>query len=421
MPGRILTKSLTSHSLATFRRQVPPSYSYQSYFTSRFCCEDTDDSLKTKRRLDVAIVGAPNAGKSQLLNAMTSTTVAAVSRKRHTTRTDILATRTIDDSQLVFIDTPGFMNMKTARDEALFKDLVRDARAGIEDADYTLVVVDAAKNITDDLKEALTSLFIQANQSGGRLDDVSMDDQGKVVKIKAPEHQHEKFAIVLNKVDLVSPKTKLLEIANEIGLLGDKCVQYEFQVLNDGADFDLKKKTESAEERKRWLAQSPPVFFISAKQNDGVEDLASYLHKLSTPTTDFALPPGEVTSMSLAERIEEIIREKIYRCLHKEVPHHIRQMNRVLRKGRTKDGKSVLRVEQVLLVRTKSHHRLVMGRSGKTLKRIEDTAKRDLIDNLSSEGIHDVLLKIHVKLNTSQDHIRGLETDGYGALQSYHD
>jgi GTP-binding protein Era len=311
--------------------------------------------------------------------------------------------------------------MKTAKDEALFKDLVRNARAGIEDADYTLVVVDAAKKITDDLKEALASLFIQANQTGGRIDDLSLDDKGKVVHVRVPKSEsqgHEKFAIVLNKVDLVSPKEKLLEIATELGLLGDNCVEYGVEVLKNGPDFDLKRKTaESDEERNKWLAESPPVFFISAKDNDGVEELASYLHDLSTPTADFALPPGQVTSMSIAERVEEIIREKIYRCLHKEVPHSVRQMNRLLQQGRTGDGKLVLRVDQVLLVRTKSHLRLVMGRSGMTLKRIEETAKRDLIKNLRSEGIDDVLLNLRVKLSKSQDHIRGLESEEYGAMQ----
>lgn len=71
----------------------------------------------TRKRLDVAIVGLPNAGKSQLLNSLVGTKVAAVSRKRHTTRSGILAARTIENTQIVFVDTPGFMHhASTARE-----------------------------------------------------------------------------------------------------------------------------------------------------------------------------------------------------------------------------------------------------------------------------------------------------------------
>ena len=376
---------------------------------------------ETKRRLDVAIVGPPNAGKSQLLNSIISTQVAAVSRKRHTTREDILATRTKNNSQLVFIDTPGFMNLKTAKDEKLFKDLVQNARAGITHADYTLVVVDAARKITPDLKESLAHLFLQAIQSTGRIDDETVDVRGNVQEVKATSSmskEHEKFCIVLNKVDLVSPKEKLLDIAEELGTLGDNCVKYKLEVFTGDAKFEQEKlETATDEERERWDLESPPVFYISAKDNEGVDELASYLHNLSTPTAEFALPPEHVTSMSLAERIEEIIREKLYRCLHKEVPHNIRQVNRFLRKGMTRDGKMVLRVDQELVVRTKSHLKLVLGRNRMTLQRIKQTAKRDLIKNLRVDGIDDVLLNIHVKLNKTQGHVRELESERYGVMQ----
>ena len=130
--------------------------------------------------------------------------------------------------------------------------------------------------------------------------------------------------------------------------------------------------------------------------------------------------------MSLPERIEEIIREKLYRCLHREVPHSITQVNRVLKKGIIKkngrhDGsgrRKVLRIDQDIIVRTKSHYKLVMGRAGMTLNRIQDTARRDLLNILQEEEeINDIFLTLHVKLSRSQRHERNLESEREGVIQ----
>ena len=123
-----------------------------------------------KRRLDVAIVGLPNAGKSQLLNMLTQSNIAAVSRKRHTTREGILGARTVDDTQIVFVDTPGFLRVSSAKQEGLVRDLTATAMSEMKDVDYTMVVIDAAKKLTDDVKEALVNLMLKALRAGGRIE-----------------------------------------------------------------------------------------------------------------------------------------------------------------------------------------------------------------------------------------------------------
>merc|ERR1712087_531071 len=91
--------------------------------------------------------------------------------------------------------------------------------------------------------------------------------------------------------------------------------------------------------------------------------------------------------MSPIEQVEEIVREKIYRCLHREVPHSVQQQNRMFRllqrrKGKfgpaDEEGDKLLRIHQDLVVKTKSHQRLVLGSGGKTLERIRLTAVEDL-------------------------------------------
>lgn len=389
--------------------------------TTRISTNDTP--TKQKRRLDVAIVGAPNSGKSQFLNTVTNTIISAVSRKRHTTRNGILATHTRDNAQLVFIDTPGFVQCKSKKDEGMLSELVKGARAGMDRADYTLIVIDAAKRIEDQLREELAILMVAAHHSRGRVEEVMVDADGNLVEV-VDENAHtlvrEKFAIVLNKVDLVNPKEKLLDIAEDIGMLGDSCVRYRGETLENEDDLiaannDNEQRIKFTKEEEAILEeQCPPVFFISALQNDGIDGLLEHLYSYTTPTKEFVLPPDQKTAMSMAERVEEMIREKCYRCLHREVPHSITQVNRVLKKGRLKDGRIALRVDQDLIVKTKSHHKLVTGRGGMTLKRIEDTAKRDLLKMFKPDGYDEVILNLHVKLDKTKGHDRELESDREG-------
>jgi GTP-binding protein Era len=153
-----------------------------------------------------------------------------------------------------------------------------------------------------------------------------------------------------------------------------------------------------------------------ALENDGIDGLLDHLYSHATPTKGFVLPEGKRTAMSLAERVEEIIREKLYRTLHREVPHAITQRNRVLRKGKLKDGRIALRIDQDLVAKTKSHYKLVMGRGGMTLKRIHQTARRDLLKSLRSEGYEEIILNLHVKLSTSKSHNRELQAERQGIV-----
>ncbi|MGK3759922.1 MAG: GTP-binding protein EngB required for normal cell division, partial [Bacillariaceae sp.] len=124
-----------------------------------------------RKRLDVAIVGAPNAGKSQLVNILTQSPVAAVSRKRHTTRSDILGARTIGNTQIVFKDTPGFMRIENAKEERLDRDLIATAASEMQDVDFTLLVIDSARALSENYRHAFVQLMIGAINSKGRIEE----------------------------------------------------------------------------------------------------------------------------------------------------------------------------------------------------------------------------------------------------------
>lgn len=127
----------------------------------------------------IAIVGSPNVGKSYLLNSLLGQKLAIVSSKPQTTRTKIMGILTKEDTQLVFIDTPGFHKPRTKLGEKMVK-AVSDSIAGV---DACLFVVDAKIGMKEADKELLD-------------------------KIKA---ERIPLILALNKIDTLQDKSQLIE------------------------------------------------------------------------------------------------------------------------------------------------------------------------------------------------------------------
>jgi GTP-binding protein Era len=130
----------------------------------------------------VALIGAPNAGKSTLMNALVGAKLSIVTHKVQTTRSIVRGIALIGRSQLVFVDTPGIFAPRRRLDRAM----VTTAWTGAQDADVVGLLIDARKGIEEE-NEAILD----------RLDEV-----------KAPK------VLILNKVD-VTPKEALLELAKK--------------------------------------------------------------------------------------------------------------------------------------------------------------------------------------------------------------
>jgi GTPase len=133
-----------------------------------------------------AILGAPNAGKSTLVNRIVGSKISIVSHKVQTTRARLRAIYTLDEAQVVFVDTPGIFKPKRKLDEVM----VSNAWAGAGDADAALLVVDCRSGLTDDVKDIVTGLQ---------------------TKTKLP-------LLALNKTDLVNPEI-LLPLAEKFNAL----------------------------------------------------------------------------------------------------------------------------------------------------------------------------------------------------------
>jgi GTP-binding protein Era len=385
--------------------QVCGRFRYPRTLIDRYFHQHAINLEEQKKRLDVAIVGLPNAGKSQLLNVLTQSTVAAVSRKRHTTRDEILGARTVDNTQLVFLDTPGFLRYDHARKEGLDRDLTSTAPAEIDNVDFTLLVVDAARHMTDSYRESLIELMLRALKSKGRrevpMDEDDEEDEGEKdddsegpsTIAQLAQENSSRFAVVLNKCDLVKQKLDLIDVAEYLGGMAEECVKYRGQTVDgqtvEGQEGDAKVDEEDIE------ALLPYFFYTAAVKEEGVDDVLKFLLEKATHCTSWDVEAGESSMQTPEERVEEVIREKIYRCLHREVPYKIRQNNRLFQVVKDpKNDKPGLLIQQDLIVRSKSHQQLVFGGAGQTLERIRETAERDLKILFKCE----VVLQVHVKM-----------------------
>jgi len=109
---------------------------------------------ETRRCGLVAVVGAPNAGKSTLVNALAGTKVSIVSPKPQTTRFRIRAVVMEGAAQLILVDTPGIFRPRRRLDRAM----VAAAWGGAQDADLALLIVDARAGLTEEVAGVLAGL-----------------------------------------------------------------------------------------------------------------------------------------------------------------------------------------------------------------------------------------------------------------------
>lgn len=102
----------------------------------------------------VALIGAPNAGKSTLLNCLVGTKVSIVTHKVQTTRTQVRGIALRGDAQIIFVDTPGIFSPRRRLDNAM----VRSAWSGAADADLVVLIVDVRKGFDDEVKAIVERL-----------------------------------------------------------------------------------------------------------------------------------------------------------------------------------------------------------------------------------------------------------------------
>uniref|UniRef100_A0AAQ5ZGV6 GTPase Era, mitochondrial n=1 Tax=Amphiprion ocellaris TaxID=80972 RepID=A0AAQ5ZGV6_AMPOC len=365
---------------------VPPDSGEQLSLLLRH--PDQPDNAKV---LKVAIIGAPNAGKSTLTNQLLGKKVFAVSKKVHTTRSRALGVLTKNDTQIILLDTPGLTTPSKVKRHQLEKSLLVDPWSTVKEADLMVIMVDVADR-----------------WMCSRLD-------FEVLKCLA-EHPHIPAILVLNKVDLVKAKDRMLDITAQLtcGVVNGHRMRVrpvikppwaekrpekdsELSLDEDNTiheDSNKPNSTLSKEQLNVLRSQQgwphfKDVFMLSSVDREDVETLKSYFMVAAKPGS-WQYHSEVLTDQSPEDICTNTIREKLLEYLPQEVPYSITQSIE-LWQDREDDQ---LDISVKLYTKKETHMKMVIGTGGQMVARIAQETSEDL----SKVYLREVKLKLSVKL-----------------------
>lgn len=272
----------------------------------------------------VAIIGAPNVGKSTLLNRFLGQKMAIVSARPQTTRNRILGILTKPEYQIIFLDTPGIHKAKNVLGEFMVKAAVDTLR----EVDVVLLTIDAGLHPSGND----TALVIE-----------------KLHNIPTP------VILAINKIDLVKKETLLPLIA-----------QYK-----DIYDFKA-------------------IVPVSALTGEGVDILLTDILTLIPAGVPY-YPSDMITDQPERFIAAEIIREKIFHLTGQEIPYATAV---IIDEFKENTEKQIIFISATIYVEKDSQKGIVIGKGGSLLKKIGETARKEIEVMVGTK----VFLRLWVKI-----------------------
>lgn len=313
-----------------------------------------------KRAGTIALVGRPNVGKSTLLNAILGERIAIVSHHAQTTRDRIAGILTRENTQFVFQDTPG---LHSARNR-LGKRMNEVATGTAEECDVVVFVVDVSAAANAEIRPEDTKVLQQVTKA---------DAERPVI-------------LVINKIDRVGEKAKLIEVLGAFGAMHD------------------------------FAAVVP----ISAKKRDGVDRLLDEIGKL-LPTLEageeLPYPEDELSDKPVRFFVSEMVREQVLMRTREEVPHGVAVTVDAYEEPspKRKTSKAVTKIKLTVHVAKDSHKGIIIGAGGSMLVAI-GTAARQRAERLIGGQVH-LDIKVKATPNWFDDDARLLDL-GYGEAKA---
>ena len=287
----------------------------------------------------ITICGRPNVGKSTLTNALVGEKVAIVTNKPQTTRNRICGVRTRGESQFVFVDTPGLHKARTRLGDYM----VNVVKESVADVDAVMLLVEPIPNVGGPEEQLIA----------------------RMKKLSCPA------VLVINKVDTLDKKEKLLEVI------------------------------QTYEQAHQFQAVVP----ISAKTGEGVDELLDVLEGY-LPEGPQLFPEDMTSDQPERQMMAEILREKMLRCLDKEIPHGTAV--EITRFAERDD--EVVEVEATIYCEKNSHKGIIIGKGGGMLKKVSTLARQDMERFMGTK----VYLQTWVKVKENwRDNPAAIQNFGY--------
>ncbi|WP_341760166.1 GTPase Era [Candidatus Endowatersipora endosymbiont of Watersipora subatra] len=284
-------------------------------------CLTSSKEIKTRAGL-ITLIGAPNVGKSTLLNQLVGAKVSIVTHKVQTTRRRVHGIVICNNDQFIFVDTPGIFESRRPLDHVMVNKTWRQ----IKNSDVVCLVIDSAKGLKGESEVILR----------------------KISCIKLPK------ILLINKIDRVK-REKL------------------FQLVINANEYTYFDNT----------------FMISALNGDGCKDILNHIRNF-LPVVPWLYPPNQVSNVSQRMLSSEITREKLYLCLHQELPYSARVEVECWEEKI--DGS--LKIDQTIYIERLSQKRILIGNKGKTIKRISSMARKELSELLKRQVHLFLLVKV---------------------------
>lgn len=284
----------------------------------------------------VALVGAANAGKSSLSNAIIQHRVSAVSRKVNTTRSCTAGVYTHENRQLLLWDTPGIVErafIPTLGVER--RTLCTEGWGAAVDADVAVFVIDTSRGF---------GYWRHFARVASELAAIRREAASNMVEAGSPQAA-DHCVLVLNKVDATRPRTRLIRAAE---FFKSEISGYEQQFIDR-------------------------VFYTSAFRGDGVAELRETLLSLATPGK-FEAPPDVSYFDDEIDVIQQHIWEKLLHRVHKEVPYRCKF--EVDDFQRSSDGSLFASI--IIRAPTKATVMMIVGPKGNTLSWMRDEATKSV-------------------------------------------
>ena len=287
----------------------------------------------------ITICGRPNVGKSTLTNALVGEKVAIVTNKPQTTRNRICGVRTRGESQFVFVDTPGLHKARTRLGDYM----VNVVKESVADVDAVMLLVEPIPNVGGPEEQLIA----------------------RMKKLSCPA------VLVINKVDTLDKKEKLLEVIQT----------YE------------------------QVHQFQAVVPISAKTGEGVDELLDVLESY-LPQGPQLFPEDMTSDQPERQMMAEILREKLLLCMDKEIPHGTAV--EITRFAERDD--EVVEVEATIYCEKNSHKGIIIGKGGSMLKKVSTLARQDMERFMGTK----VYLQTWVKVKENwRDNPAAIQNFGY--------